>query len=86
MVEPPGGAGDPARQVEIEKEILPEALAGSYAMPGDHIAQRRQKGERRVASQATARRLAAISPASRNAAMKLSARAVPRPAMANAVP
>jgi hypothetical protein len=27
MVEPPGGASDPARQVEVQQEVLPETLA-----------------------------------------------------------
>jgi hypothetical protein len=86
MVEAPSGAGYPARQVEIEEEILPEAFPGDDAMPGDDFAQRRQRGRRGIADQAASSRLAAIWAASRNAAIRLSARAVPRPAMANAVP
>jgi hypothetical protein len=42
MVEPPGGAGDPARQIEVQQKVLPEALAGDYAVPGDDFAQRRE--------------------------------------------
>jgi hypothetical protein len=42
MTEAPGGAGDPAGKIEIEKEILPETFAGNDAMPRDDFAQRRQ--------------------------------------------
>ena len=42
MVERAGGAGDPAGQVEVEEEILPEASARRDAVPGDDLAQRRQ--------------------------------------------
>jgi hypothetical protein len=34
MVEAPGGAGYPARQVEIEEKILPEALARDDTISG----------------------------------------------------
>jgi hypothetical protein len=39
--EQPRGAGDSAGQIEIEKKILPEALACDDAVPSDHLAQRR---------------------------------------------
>jgi hypothetical protein len=38
MIETPGGAGDATSQVEIEEEILPEALARDDAMSGDDFA------------------------------------------------
>jgi hypothetical protein len=38
MIEVPGGAGYPARQVEIEEKILPEALARDDAIAGDDVA------------------------------------------------
>ena len=81
-----GGAGDPAGQIEVEKKILPEALACGDAVPSDHLAQRRQGGRRRIALQLPAERLAAISAASRSAAIRLSARAIPWPAIPKAVP
>jgi len=81
-----GGPGDPARQIEVEEEILAEALACSDGMSGDDLAQRRQRGGSRVTVQADPRRLVAISAASRSAAIRLSARATPRPAIGNAVP
>jgi hypothetical protein len=37
MVEPTGGAGYPARQVEIEEKILPEAPARDDTMSGDDV-------------------------------------------------
>jgi hypothetical protein len=86
MTEAPGGAGYPARQIEIEEEILPETFAGDDAMPRNDFAQRRQRGWKGIADQAVAVRLAAIWAASRNAAIRLSARAMPRPAIASAVP
>jgi hypothetical protein len=84
MIEPPGGAGDPVGQIEVEQEILAETLARGDAVPGDDLAQRRQG--RAFASQPVAKRLAAISAARRSAATRLSARALPCPAIANAVP
>ena len=86
MLERPRGAGDTAGQIEIEKKILPEALARNDAVPSDDLAQRRQGGQRWIAFQLLAERLAAISAASRSAAIRLSGRAVPRPAIASAVP
>ena len=93
MIEPPSGAGDSASEVEVEEEILAEALARDDAVSRDHLAQRRRQSSARIADQPTIRlaqlaadRLAAISAANRNAAIRLSARAVPRPAIANAVP
>src|SRR6516162_3825301 len=86
MVEPPGSASDPARQVEVQQEVLPETLARGYAVRSDDLAQRRQRGRRWIAFQAIAGRLPAISAASRNAAIRLSGRALPWPAIANAVP
>ena len=77
VLEPPGGAGYLARQVEVEQEILAEALACGDAVPADDVAQRRQRKGRAIASQPAARRLAAISAASRSAAIRLSARALP---------
>jgi hypothetical protein len=41
MLEAPGGAGYAASQIEIEEEILPEALARDDAMSGYDVAQRR---------------------------------------------
>ena len=42
VVEPSGGAGNPADQIEVEQKILAEALACKDAVPGDDLAQRRQ--------------------------------------------
>ena len=93
MVERPRRSGDPARQVEVEEEILAEALVRDDTVSGDDLAQRRQRGRGRVGrpgyvrrSQTAAARLAAISAASRSAAIRLSGRATPRPAIAKAVP
>jgi hypothetical protein len=41
VIEQPCGAGDSAGQIEIEKKILPEALACDDAVPSDRLAQRR---------------------------------------------
>ena len=79
-------AGDPAGQIEIEEKILAEAPACNDAVPSDHLAQRRQGGRKWIALQLPPERLAAISAASRSAAIRLSGRAVPRPAIASAVP
>ena len=86
VIERSGGAGNPAGQIEVEQEILAEPLACGDPMPGDDLAQRRQRRVRGAASQPAAPRLAAISAASRSAAIRLSARALPWPAIANAVP
>ncbi len=93
MIEPSSGAGDSAREIEVEEEILPEAPARNDAVSRDHLAQRWRRPSARIADQPPIRRtqlaadrLAAISAANRNAAIRLSARAVPRPAIANAVP
>ena len=42
VVEPPGGARDAPGQVQVEDEILPEALARRDAVARDDLAQRRQ--------------------------------------------
>jgi hypothetical protein len=81
LVERPGGAGDAAGQVEIEEEVLAERFARPDAVPGDDLAQRRQRRD-----QPDAARLAAMRAARRSAARKLSGRARPRPAIASAVP
>jgi hypothetical protein len=39
-----GGAGDPARQVQIEEEVLAERASGAEPVAGDDLAQRRQAG------------------------------------------
>ena len=39
MIEPPSGAGDSASEVEVEEEILAEALARDDAVSRDHLAQ-----------------------------------------------
>jgi len=85
LVEASGGAGDPGRQIEVEQEMLPEALPSGDGVPRDNLAQRRQSGRRDV-DQAPASRLAAIWAANCNAAIRLSARAMPRPAISSAVP
>jgi hypothetical protein len=86
VVEPSGGARDPACQIEVEEKVLTEAFASDYAMLENDLAQWRQRGWPRPRLQAVASRFAAISAASRSAAMRLSGRAVPRPARAKAVP
>ena len=92
LVERPGGAGDPARQVEVEEKILPVPALRCDGVPGDDLAQRWQRNRGgpesglRRGPQARAIRFAAISAASRSAAIRLPARATPRPAIANAVP
>jgi hypothetical protein len=86
MLEPPSGARDPSRQIEVEQEVLAEASACGDAVPGNDLAQRRQRWRRGVAGQPAAVRLDAISAANRSAAIRLSGRAVPWPAIAKAVP
>jgi hypothetical protein len=91
-VERPGRAGDPARQVEVEKKILPVPALRRDGVSGNDLAQRRQRDRGGLQSglrggpQARATRFAAISAASRSAAIRLPARATPRPAIAKAVP
>jgi len=93
LVEPPCRPRNPTRQIEVEQEILPEPLMCGDPMPRDNFAQRRQRGRPRIGGSGFSRipqtadaRLVAISAASRNAAIRLSARAIPRPAIAKAVP
>ena len=86
VVEWSGCAGDTAREVQVEEEMLPEDLARMEPVPSDDVAQRRERRFGRAAYQAASSRLAAMSAANRNAAIKLSGRATPRPAIANAVP
>jgi len=93
MVDRSSGAGDSASEIEVEEEILREALARDDAVSRDHLAQRWRRPSARIAEQPSIRnnqlaaaRLASISAANRRAAIRLSARAVPRPAIANAVP
>jgi hypothetical protein len=93
VVEPTCRPRNPTRQIEIEQEILTEALVSDNPVTRDDLAQRRQRGRGRVGRRGFARipqpadaRLTAISAASRNAAIRLSARAIPRPAIAKAVP
>ena len=93
VIEPTRRARDPTRQVEIEQKILTEALIRGDRMSRDNLAQRRQQDRRGIGGrnpagrvQPTAIRRAAMSAASRSAAIRLSARAMPRPAIAKAVP
>lgn len=75
IVEWPGGAGDAAREIEIEKEILAERLLGVEAVARDDLAQRGQIVDHAV-----------IRPASLIASIRLVALATPFPAMSKAVP
>jgi hypothetical protein len=43
LVERPGGARDPARQVEVEEKILPEPPPSCDPVSGDDLAQRWQR-------------------------------------------
>ena len=43
LVERAGGAGDPARQVEVEEKILPVPALRRDGVSGDDLAQRRQR-------------------------------------------
>ncbi len=72
------GAGDLARQIEIEQEVLAERLAGAESVRRDDVAQRRQPvcGDAHRVSRS----------ASLSAAIRLDGLARPRPAMSNAVP
>jgi hypothetical protein len=71
-------ARDFAGQVEVEKEILAERLAGVEPAARHHLAQRRQPvgGERHRVSRS----------ASLSAAIRLAGLATPRPAISKAVP
>ena len=77
------GAGDARRQVEVEQEVLAEALAGAKLVAGDDLAQRRQVVER-TRHPASSFRL--NSAARRSEAARLAGSALPVPAMSNAVP
>src|SRR5262249_1487653 len=83
-----GGAGNAGGEVEVEKKILPERLAGDEAVAADHVAQGRQVIERCRHRAATALRAAgAVSrDARRSAATRLEGSACPVPAMSKAVP
>ncbi len=76
-------ARDAARQVEVEKEVLAEALACIQPVPGNGLAQRRQ-GRHAVHPQLPRRR--AMSSAMARAAIRLVGSARPVPAMSSAVP
>ena len=81
------GPRDAARQVQVEQEMLPEALAGIEAVGSDGLAQRRQCGDRRdhrLGGQLPRRR--AMSSAMASAATRLDGSARPVPAMSSAVP
>jgi hypothetical protein len=43
LVERPGGAGDPARQIKVEEKILPVLALRRDGVSGDDLAQRRQR-------------------------------------------
>src|SRR5439155_9551597 len=91
MVEPTRRPGNPTGQVEVEQEILPEALVSDDAAARDDFAQWRvgafrrlgQEGCGGVAQIATAPP-AALSPAPCHAPITLSAAATPRAAIAKA--
>src|SRR5207302_489628 len=74
------------RQVEIQDEVLPEALPRRYAVPGDYLPQWRQIGRIGASLRQVADRRAAICAASFSAAIRLSGLATPWPAMSKAVP
>ena len=78
-----GGAGDAARQIEIEQEVLAEALLGGEAGRADHLAERRQSVRRAHARSSAARLMAS---ARRSASIRLRGLALPVPAMPKAVP
>src|SRR6185295_7873981 len=68
-------ACDPARQVQIEDEILPECLLGTQPVCGDDLAKRRKRVERALAHKP---RLSAMSAAISMAATMLAGFATPR--------
>ena len=77
-----GGAGDARGEVEVEEEILAEALDRREAVTGDDVAERRQVVDRAH----PALSLATSSAARRSAAARLDGSALPVPARSNAVP
>ena len=77
-----GGAGDAARQVEVEQEVLAERFLGHEPMGANDLAQGRQVVDLAHGWPALAPRRAA----SLIAAIRLSGRAMPFPAMSKAVP
>ena len=79
-LEGPGQARDLAGDVQVQQEVLAEALLGEQAVGGQALAQGRQIVE------AHAARREASSAAVRMAAIRLSGRAIPRPAMSKPVP
>ena len=78
-----GGAGDAARQIEIEQEVLAEALLGGEPGRADHLAERGQSIRRAQARSSAARLMAS---ARRSASIRLRGLALPVPAMPKAVP
>src|SRR5215207_11361286 len=84
VLERPGGARHPARQVEVEQEVLAERLLRHEPVPTHDLAERRQAVDRAHAAASAGR--AARRAARRSAAMRLSGRATPLPAMSKAVP
>src|SRR5262249_43104259 len=87
-----GGAGNAARQIEIENEVLAKALARHQLQAAHDLAEGRQpvgRGRGRLARHGAPTAAASRRPTSlarRRAAMKLLGRALPLPASANAVP
>ena len=79
-----GGAGDAAGEIEIEQEILAEALARAKPRGADDVAERRQPVRR--AQGAGVRAWRCMASASRKASIRLRGLALPVPASANAVP
>src|SRR5690606_5025146 len=76
-------AGDAAGQVQVEQKVLAERLAGGEAVPGDDLAQGRQRVE---AGPAHPGDLPARRAARRSASIRLRGLAVPLPASGSAVP
>ena len=91
-VERTRGAGDAARQVEVEEEVLAEPALGGDAVPGDDLAQRRQRrqgGRRRRVQPGGSSGSGASPPFRPRAAARrpgFAGRATPLPAMSKAVP
>src|SRR5262249_44513836 len=96
VFERPGRTCDPARQVEILDEVLPEALFRTQIQRADHLAQGRQTvgsgggcaglARRAHAEPTAAMRRAAMRCAIPSAASRLEGEALPVPAMSKAVP
>ncbi len=76
-----GGTGDAPRQVEIEQEVLAEALLRREPVPRDDVAQGRQ-----AIAHGRDGAWAAIAQASFTAWIRLDGLALPVPARDNAVP